>query len=365
MVAHAIAEPGVLVDLLRGREDFRYPGSGSIPDVVPGASLVHFHNMHGRYLDLRALPSIRRRLPVVLTLHDEWAYTGHVAATIDCDRWLTGCGSCPHLDVTPRLLRDGTARNWQLKRDVWRELARSGGVDVVAPSRWLLERVGRSILAPAVTRTTVVPNGVDLDRFTPGDRRARREQLALPTEGRVLVFSAFKGSANPLKDFATLRAALAVLGARPGSEVVAVAIGALGERERLGRVEIRSVGSLPAESVASYLQAADLYVHPARADNHPLAVLEALGTGLPVVATRVGGIPEQVLPLGSSAHPTGALVEVGDVAALAEAVDLLLGDDDRRRAMGIAARADAVRRFDVNSQIDAYCGIYDFIAASA
>ena len=157
---------------------------------------------------------------------------------------------------------------------------------------------------------------------------------------------------NPYKDFETLEAALGMLADEPGPAVLALALGEAGAERQIGRVTLRSLAFTTHEQVAAYLRAADLYVHSTRADNHPLAVLEALACGVPVVASRVGGIPEQVR------DETGVLVDPGKPEALARAIAELLGDEPRRRAMGTAAAADARRRFDSQQQVDAYLELY-------
>ena len=93
-----------------------------------------------------------------------------------------------------------------------------------------------------------------------------------------------------------------------------------------------------------------------KADNHPLTVLEALACGVPVVASRVGGIPEQLT------DATGALVRPGDADELAAAVEALLADPDRRVRIGAAAAADARERFSLELQVEAYMGLYAELA---
>jgi glycosyltransferase involved in cell wall biosynthesis len=203
----------------------------------------------------------------------------------------------------------------------------------------------------------VIPNGVDLSLFSPGDRGEARKRLGLPHDAHVLVFTAQGARTNPYKDFGTLRAALARLGASPGSQVAAVALGEAGEEERLGRVTLRSQPFAAHEEVATYLRAADLYVHATRADNHPLAVLEALACGLPVVSGRVGGIREQLT------EETGVLVEPGNVEALAAAIDSLLSDEERRARMSASAASAARDRFGLERQVQAYLDLYEEIAA--
>jgi glycosyltransferase involved in cell wall biosynthesis len=92
--------------------------------------------------------------------------------------------------------------------------------------------------------------------------------------------------------------------------------------------------------VPALLAAADLFVMSSHSEGLPLVLLEAMSAGVPVVATRVGGIPYLV-----DDGRTGFLVGVGDVDALTARLSELLGDDAKRRAFGEAARARAAERF--------------------
>jgi glycosyltransferase involved in cell wall biosynthesis len=347
----ALTDPGVLLDAVRGREDFRFPASRRVLEMPPRPpGVVHVHNLHGGYFDLRVLPALAARAHLVATLHDAWLLTGHCAHPFDSDGWLRGCGNCPHLGTYPALLRDGTAFNLARKRSIYADLE----LTVVTPSRWLMDMVERSVLAPAAVRREVIPNGVDLEVFSPGDRTQARQELGVAGDALLVVFSAQGGRANEFKDFPTLEASLG----RLGMPVLAVALGdAVPGDEQVGRAKVRSVGTVPSTEVARWLRAADVYVHPSRADTFPSGVLEALACGAPVVASRVGGIPEQVC------EQTGVLVEPGDPAALAEAIESLVGDRERRTRMGTVAAQDARARFSLERQVDDYLALYAELAA--
>ncbi len=344
-IARAVGSPAVALDAALGREDFRFPATAGILRHAGDFDVVQLHNLHGAYFDLRRLPALAERAPVVLTPHDMWLATGHCAHSLGCERWLTGCGSCPHLRVYPALLRDGTSSNLRRKREIYRRASLRIGV----PCSWLASVVERSILSDAIAEVRVIPNGVDLTVYGPGDRGAARGRLGLEEDAIVIVYAAQGARKNGFKDFPVLEAALRHLSSTAGQKIVAFALGAEMETTSVrGRVELRSVAPVPPERVVDHLQAADIYVHPARAETFPLAVLEALACGVPVVASAVGGISEQLTP------ETGVLVPSASPSALADALDSLASDSARRAEMGKAAAGDARSRFDVSRQAGAY-----------
>lgn len=102
---------------------------------------------------------------------------------------------------------------------------------------------------------------------------------------------------------------------------------------------IAVTGRLSDAEAAACFRRADIFVFPTLADTFPLVVLEAMAAGLPVVASRVGGIPHQI----GSEH--GLLVEPGDPAALAAALDALIADPARAARLGAAGRARAQAEF--------------------
>jgi glycosyltransferase involved in cell wall biosynthesis len=320
-----------------GLEDFNFPSTrrllsltGSPPDVVL------LHNLHGGFFDLRQLGALSRRVPVVLALADSWLFTGHCACPLGCDRWQRGCGACPDLAIPPAVSRDATALNWRRKRRI---LAGARFV-VVTPSRWLLERARRSILAPAVVDAHVIAHGVDLDVFSPGPAAPGRRRLGIDDSAPLLLYVATDGAANAYKDFATIRAAVARLAREtPGSPLELVVVGGAADDEVLGEgVRVRHLTRLDSRrDLAELYRAADVYVHAAREESFGLTAAEALACGIPVVAAVGGGLPEVV-----EHGRTGLIVAPGDEAGLAAALRGVLGDRAERTRMGRAA-ADAAR----------------------
>jgi glycosyltransferase involved in cell wall biosynthesis len=351
-LAHLFAEPGRIGDYIRGFEEFHHAATWRLLTLTAQRpSVIHAHNLHGGYFDLRALAWLNRQAPVVLTLHDAWLLSGHCAHSFGCERWRTGCGRCPDLTIYPAIRRDATARNWHRKRDIYK----SGELCVATPSRWLMHKVEQSMLAPAVLEARVIPNGVDLSVFHPGDKQAARRALCVPPDASVLLFAAESLRDNRWKDFPTLRQAVAIAAERlPERRVLFIALGADGEAEETGRAEGRYVPYLRDSAlVARYYQAADVYVHAAREDTFPTSVLEAMACGTPVVATAVGGIPEQV-----EEGQSGFLVPAGDAEGLAIRLIRVIEDSDLRLRLGRHAIQCVRRRYDLEHQVDTYLDWY-------
>ncbi len=338
-----LAEPGRSLAVERGREDFAFPGTSRLLDLPPRRpDIVHLHNLHGDYFDLRVLPTLSREVPTILNVRDGWLMSGHCAFSLDCDRWKSGCGTCPDLTLYPSVKKDATAFNWVRKRDI---LANSR-LYVATASQWMMDRVDESIIAAAAIERRVIPNGVDTSRFDPGDRQASRAELSLPAGAHVLLVAANGLRFNVWKDFETLRAAVAILGSRDWRQpLIVLAVGETAASQTIGRAELRFVPFQSQSTLAHYYRAADVYLHAAKVESFGNVLLEARACGTPVVATAVGGIPEQIhglegpwSPEGIRTHPrteaTGVLVPQADPRRFADAADLLLRDPVLARQLG-------------------------------
>ena len=319
--------------------------------------LIHMHNLHGDYFDLRLLPDISKRLPTFVTMHDAWLLAGHCAHSFDCDRWKTGCGSCPYLTTYPAIRRDGSAFNWQRKAAIYK----ASFLYLISPSNWLAERIKKSMLMPAVQELRVIPNGVDTDIFFPRNKLDCRAELGLDRDKYIILFAAQGLKTNVFKDFTTTQLALELLGARRELEVLCLFIGDSGDAYDCGGIEVRFTGYITSQTLlAKYYGAADLYIHPAKAETYGLTIVEAMASGLPVIASRVGGIPELVVDIGEQTlPPTGILIPVSDAEALAQSILQLIGNSRLRQQLGENAVLRVRERFTLKAQFQAYLSFYE------
>ena len=351
----AAADPLHMLRIQRGLEDFDFPMTALIPRLIPDRpDILHLHNMHGAYFDVRVLPDLSARFPTIVTMHDVWLLTGHCAYPMECTGWLAGCEQCPHLDLPIAIRRDAAAENMSIKRR-----ALSGGrIRVATPSRWLMDLLERSGLRDGLAETRVIPNGVDTTVFHPGDSAAARAALNLPTDSLVLLFTAQSAASSPFKGFEILERALSrIAGQLDRRDVLMVALGQDAPDTAVERVPVRFVPFVQDPAVvAEYYRAADLYVHPARAESFGLAVLEAMACGTPVIAADVGGLPEIVTD-GES----GLLFRNGDPESLASAVLRALTHDGLRTKLSVAGASKVAAEFTLKRQVDAYLQWYEEI----
>jgi glycosyltransferase involved in cell wall biosynthesis len=350
-LAELLARPKACLRRLAGHEDFDHPAAARLAELLPRTpQVLHAHNLHGNYFDLRALASLSQRVPTFWTLHDMWSFTGGCHHSLDCEGWRHACGNCPRVRRWGDF-GDRTADNRELKASIYRNCR----LYVAAPSRWLLAKATGSILAPAIVDARCIPNGVDTETFTPGDGRAARIRLGLPPNAFILLAAGRDLLTNPWKDFATVStAASAVARREAGRPVILLVAGTSRRAEHHGPLEIRYVGYQKDRShMADCYRAADVFLHAAHVENFPNVILEAMACARPVIATAVGGIPEQVTD-----GRTGLLVPAHDADALVECIELLLANEERRQQMGRAAMRVVRRRYTLQVQATAYRAWY-------
>jgi sugar transferase (PEP-CTERM/EpsH1 system associated) len=231
---------------------------------------------------------------------------------------------------------------------------------VLSVSSRLAERIERETGFPAA-RIRTIRNGVDLARFSGTSRSRARRALGLPERG---VLAATVGRLVPVKDHVTLLEATAAL-RQEGHEFTLVVAGdgplradlmaralSLGLSGRVRWLGHRS-------DVESVFAAADLFVLSSKSEGLSNTILEAMASGLPVVATRVGGADEMVVH-----GQTGLLVPPESPSELARALGALAAGDARRAAMGAAGRARVEAEFSLEGMLQQYEALYRDVAAA-
>ena len=311
------------------------------PDVV------HCHSFFGSY-PYKVLPSMVEKYPTCFTAHDPRPVGTLKATCWECARYQT-CVRCPLSSRKRRysLIFNKFFRQRLLKRMVHQRTDRR--LVVVTPSEWLRQR----LLATEMKRFHIehIPNGVDLTHYAP--QPAARQNLGFPENEKIILYIGRKSSSRRKGLPYLLDAFLnRIVPAIPNAVLLSV-----GEQPDVQHANIRAVEFTPQERLPSYYAAADVFVTPTLADNLPYTVIEAMGTGTPVVASDVGGIPEEVVD-----GVTGCLVPPADAPALAQAVTSILQSDDTRRAMGSESRKRVEQLYGMATFVQEYERLYERIS---
>lgn len=258
-----------------------------LAETRPDGVLVH--NLHIASWSPALLGVASRYAPVVCTLHDTWTFTGRCAYPGDCTQFRSGCtATCPTASEYPVLAPERIASAWQLRRDILRD---GPNIAAVSPSRWLGE-----LALSGLWRTRpvfAIPYALDLSCFEPLDRTLARRALGIGVDECVVLASA-SDLGNPRKGMSLLFDALRQGVGLPMRLVLLGAPTALPELH--SSVRVHTLGFVANDRLRALAYcAADVFVHPALADNAPLTVIEALACGTPVVAFPVDGLPETTI----------------------------------------------------------------------
>ncbi len=262
-------------------------------------------------------------------------YAGHAARALGIPHVITMHGD----SWASRALRRRIAMRWAFRN--------SRAVIAVSKATHgdFVERLG---IRPAAMQT--IPNGI---LFTPGDREPVRRELGLGGDDLLTIAV---GNLSPRKGHITLLRAMAALQQHPKAKHWHVAIAGSGEEEQNLRSFARESGIEPRvhllgtrRDIPNILAASDIFTMPSHWEGLPVALLEAMFSAKPIVASGISGIPEAIT---DGVH--GLLTPPGDVAAVAKGLERFLLDPAARRSFGAAALERATSTFHVSAMTDAY-----------
>lgn len=312
-----------------------------IQEIKP--DIIHLHNIHGYYLNYRILFNFLSTIdtPIVWTLHDCWAFTGHCShfTFIQCEYWKAKCHNCPQLKEYPSsLFFDRSEKNYVDKQKAFTIIK---NMTIIPVSHWLSDEVKQSFLKKYPIK--VIHNGINLDNFTPqniskSDKRIKSKFVIL---GVANVWSNRKG----LIDFIRLQQLLS-----KDYSIILIGLSARQIKQLpKGIIGIQRTNSI--KELAEYYSISDVFLNPTWEDTFPTTNLEALACGTPVITYRTGGCIEAI------DDKTGAIVEPGNIKQLAEKTEWMCNRRDIEQVR-IDCRKRAVELFDKNNRYEDYYQLY-------
>lgn len=305
--------------------------------------IIHLHNLHGYYLDVRVLFEFLKQYgkPIVWTLHDCWAFTGHCAyfSYVNCEKWKTSCGQCPQKNAYPAsFILDDSKKSYSEKKRLFTGVE---NMNIITPSNWLRDLVKESFLGGFSVRT--INNGIDLSVFRPTESKFK-EKHNLRSQKIVLGIANVWEKRKGLDDFIALSKILP-------SDTKIVLVG-LTEKQ-IASLPSNIIGITRTANINELVELysiADVFVNPTKEDNFPTVNLEALACGTPVITYNTGGSGEMLN------EKCGIVVPTGDVKALAKAIeDINLNSEDC---------VNHAQNFEKSKQYNVYMDLYKNILNS-
>ena len=282
--AEGLASMGATARLIKEISDFK-------PDIV------HLHNLHGHYINYPHLFNFLNyeKIPIVWTLHDSWAYTGHCAyyASNGCNNWKTGCEKCDFFRDYPRSICCNSAENFQLKKYLFTNAY------IVAVSQWLGNEIRQSFLHNLPL--TVITNGVDVFSFQPTNVK-RDNKLTIV------------GVANNWEPRKNLDFFINLAKQLPDAQINIVGNVAYAQKIKCTS-NIKLLGHITNPNRLSEIYTnADVYINASREETFGMTTIEALACGTPVIVNNATALPEIVT------SDTGLIVDIDDIDAVINAI---------------------------------------------
>lgn len=306
--------------------------------------IIHLHNLHGYYLDIRALFRALKRIgiPIVWTLHDCWAFTGHCVHydSEGCSKWKIECHNCTQLKTYPSSwIMDASNRNYREKQECFRS---AGKMHLITPSLWLAKQVEVSFLRDFPL--TVIYNGIDTNVFRPCTSYIK-EKYHIENKKLLLGVANVWDMRKGLNRFICLSKLIS-------AEYQIILVG-LSENQ-IGKLPPNIIGVTRTSNVQELVElysAAHIYINTSIEETMGLTTAEALACGTPVIVYNRTAIPEIV---GNS--NCGIVIEPGDGSELLAAVRTLedmniTAEDCRKRALEFEKEKQYCKYIDIYNKI--------------
>ena len=306
--------------------------------------IIHLHNIHGYYLNYKMLFEYlsTTNTPVVWTLHDCWAFTGHCSHfdAIGCDKWRTGCFSCPLKGEYPvSKLMDASKRNYALKKRLFTSVP---NLTFVPVSRWLADLVGESFLGKYPVQ--VINNGIDTEVFQQRQSDLRKKhgiENKFVLVGVAGVWDAMKG----LEDFIKLSSMLP-------DDCVIIMIGLT--KKQIEGLPKNIIGIERTENqtqLAEYYSIADVVMNLSYQETFGMTTVEGFGCGTPSVVYDRTASPELI------SQYTGIIVEAADMRGILSAIETIRRNG--KQHYSTACRQRAVEFYNKDDKFREYIRLYN------
>lgn len=250
--------------------------------------VIHLHNLHGNYLNLKLLFSFLSyaNIPVVWTLHDCWPFTGKCThyTSVNCNKWQSLCNECPLVHAYPSSIFFDRSREMYLDKQNWFNSIKN--LTLVPVSRWLQNEISRSFLKSH--KVNQIYNWVDQSIFHPSVSEVRNE-YKIPTEKKIFICVGAAWSEQSIKFQDAKKFANCL-----DEDSRLILVGNLTRGTNIPKKILHIPYLNSAHQLARLYSIADAYIHFSREDTFGKVIVEAMACGTPVIVYNATACPEVV-----------------------------------------------------------------------
>ena len=314
----------------------------NLKDLKP--DLIHLHNIHGYYINYEILFQFLKymNIPVIWTLHDCWAFTGHCAhfEYINCEKWKTECNKCPLTHTYPKSwFTDRSLLNFNQKKIAFSNL---NNLTLVPVSNWLASKIKDSFLSTYPIKT--IPNGIDTDTFKPVSTKTYTDKKNWKEFTIILGVASVWDITKGWEDFIKMASLL-----KKDERIVLIGL----SKKQINLLPENIIGLERTESKDELVQLysiAKVFMNLTYADTYPTTNLEALSCGTPVITYNSGGSIEEITDYNGAVIPQGDYYEAYNTFSKMK--------QNFKKDNTQLIRKKAIEKFDKSFQLKMYGELY-------
>lgn len=314
------------------------------------ADVIHLHWVNQGFLSIDDLNKIiHSGKKIVITMHDQWYFTGVCHYSGECNKFQNSCEKCELLKGTFHDIVQGVFHKKQ-------QIYKDANITFVSCSQWL-GNIARTAKLTEGHKVVSIPNAIDTDLFCPTDKIEARKKCELPLDKKLILFGSQKIT-DERKGFKFLVDACEIIkssNAELSSQIGVVVLGGQSD-------VVQSQLPFPVypisyvsdqQQIVSLYNAVDIFVTPSLQDNLPNTIVEAMSCGIPCVGFNVGGIPEMI-----DHKQNGYVAEYRNAKDFANGIEWTLSQE-RYMSLCESSRAKAEATYSQKSVAQKYIEVYD------
>jgi glycosyltransferase involved in cell wall biosynthesis len=307
--------------------------------------IIHLHNIHGYYINYPILFNYlsKSNIPVVWTLHDCWAFTGHCShfSDINCVKWKSECNHCPKIKNYPAsFFIDHSRKNYKRKSHLFTSLNK---MTIVPVSKWLGGIVQESYLSEYPIQ--IINNGIDINEFYPLPESSEvRTKYRITEKFMLLGVATAWNSGKGLNDYFKLRQVLS-------DDYTIVLVGLTKKQKELlppGIIGIERTNDV--KELAALYSAADIILNLSYQETFGMTTVEGFSCGTPGIVYNSTASPELITP------QTGLIVEPGNIKQLVDAIKTITNNGRKYYSANCRKRAEIY--YNKDDRYDEYIQLY-------